>query len=366
MASVRVAKIEHKADFYRLWKVCFGDSDAFCDWFFENRFAPDYSVVLETDGEIASCMQAFPYTLRIRGKEIPGAMLCGVSTHPSHRKKGFMGQIFSYEMNHLREMGCVVAPHTPAVLPSYFSFGHLPVADAKYLECDCISDYETSVELVSVEEMEWNKLFPLYTRFAVKYSGIIQRTEADFLRKAADYAADGGKCAAYIKNGEWKGYAFYYQTEDTLLCVEAVAEEGYYHYLMEGLFAIGKGLAFSAKLPPELYLSYPFAKLTRKQKGVMGLCKASALLKALELDIPYGIKINDHVVPENNGTFDFKGNIYASEPVFEISAGHLLQVLVGYHTLNELRKEIVIFDEEKFEVIDTLLPKQNCYIIDEY
>ena len=65
MASVRVAKIEHKADFYRLWKVCFGDSDAFCDWFFENRFAPDYSVVLETDGEIASCMQAFPYTLRI-------------------------------------------------------------------------------------------------------------------------------------------------------------------------------------------------------------------------------------------------------------------------------------------------------------
>ena len=130
MTEVRVAHQADKKEFDRLWKVCFGDSEAFCDWFFENRFAPEYSIVLETEGEIASCMQAFPYHILIRGREIPGAMLCGVSTHPSQRKKGHMGQIFSYEMNHLRKMGCSVAPPTPAVLPSYFSLGHFPVADA--------------------------------------------------------------------------------------------------------------------------------------------------------------------------------------------------------------------------------------------
>ena len=98
----------------------------------------------------------------------------------------------------------------------------------------------------------------------------------------------------------------------------------------------------------------------------MGLCNGPALLKALNLEIPYGFKVNDHVVPENNGVFDFKGNNYTNEPVFEISTGHLLQVLVGYHSLRELEKEIVVFDREKFDEIDTLLPKQNCYIIDEY
>ena len=364
--TVRVAKKEDKKDFYRLWKVCFGDSDAFCDWFFENRFTPEYSVVLETEGEIASCMQAFPYALRIRGKNVPGAMLCGVSTHPSHRKKGFMGKIFTYEMNHLRQMGCIVAPHTPAVLPSYFSFGHLPVADASYLECDWVPDFESNVELTPIEENDWDKLYPFYASFVKKYSGIIQRTKTDFFRKAADYAADGGKCVAYIRNNKIKGYAFYYQTEEQLLCVEAAAEDGYYHYLMKGLLAQAKGLAFSAKLPPDLYLSLPFTKLTRKQKGVMGLCNVSALLKALELDIPYAFQIKDYVVPENNGVFDFKGAISTETPVFEISAGHLLQVLVGYHALNKLRKELVIFDEEKFEEIDALLPKQHCYIIDEY
>lgn len=366
MTSVRVAKIEDRADFYRLWKICFGDSDAFCDWFFQNRFDPTYSVVLETEGEIASCMQAFPYTIQIRGKKIPGAMLCGVSTHPHHRKKGYMGQIFRYEMNYLREKNCIVAPHTPAILPSYFPFGHFPVADANYLECECVPSFETSIKLVSMEKKDWDKLFPLYKRFAAKYSGIIWRSKEDFLRKAADYAADGGKCAAYIKNEQIKGYAFYYQTEKELLCTEAAAEDGYYCSLMEGLFLQGKGLAFSAKLPPELYLSFPFGKLIKKQKGVMGLCNAPALLKALELEIPYGFKVRDAVVPENNGIFDFKGNHYTKEPVFEISAGHLLQVLVGYHSLNELKSEIELFDEEKFLEIDALLPKQNCYIIDEY
>ena len=366
MKEVRVANQKDKMDFYRLWKICFGDSDAFCDWFFENRYEAEYSIVLETETEIASCMQAFPYTIRIRGKEVPGAMLCGVSTHPDQRRKGHMGKIFSFEMNHLRQKGCIVAPHTPAVLPSYFFFGHFPVADAAYLECDCVPAIKNKKNLTSIEKTEWNKLFPFYQRFSQKYSGIIQRTEADFLRKAADYAADGGKCAAYIKNNEIKGYAFYYQTEEMLLCVETAAEEGYYHSLMEGLLLQAEGLQFSAKLPPELYLRFSFAKLKKKQKGVMGLCNASALLKALELDIPYGFQLNDSVVPENNGTFDFKGEAYQKEPVFEISAGNLLQVLVGYHSLDELRNQISVFDEAKFEEINKLLPKQNCYIIDEY
>ena len=63
---------------------------------------------------------------------------------------------------------------------------------------------------------------------------MVLRTKEDFLRKAADYAADGGKCAAYIRNNEIKGYAFYYKTETELTCVEAVADEKCYPMLMEG------------------------------------------------------------------------------------------------------------------------------------
>ena len=366
MTVVRVARQDDKTEFYRLWKICFGDSDAFCDWFFENRFSPEHSVVLEVDDEIVSCMQAFPYTIHIRGKEVPGAMLCGVSTHPEHRKKGYMGKIFSYEMNHLRKMGYVVAPHTPAVLPSYFSFGHYPVADATYLKCDVIPLLKSEENICILRESEWNRLFPLYEFFAEKYSGIIKRTKEDFLRKAADYAADGGKAAAYIENDIVKAYAFYYQTESKMVCVETVAEDGYWDKLMEGLLSLATGLNFKAKLPPEINISFSFTELERVQKGVMGLCNIKELLEKLNLDIPYGFRLKDDVVPENNSCFDFKGQIYWGDPVFEISAGHFQQVLVGYHSLDELKSEITVYNEVKFEEINALLPKQNCYIIDEY
>ena len=366
MGEVRIAKQSDKNEYYRLWKICFGDSDAFCDWFFENRFSPEHSVVLEEKDEIVSCMQAFPYTLHIRNKEVPGAMLCGVSTHPEHRKKGYMGEIFSYEMKHLRDIGFIVAPHTPAVLPSYFSFGHYPVADAKYLECDCVPYFESKIKLEICEKENWKDLHAFYALFAEKYSGIIKRTAKDFIRKASDYAADGGKCAVYKVNNVIKGYAFYYQTEEKIVCVEAAAKEGYYHALMEGLLAQAEGLHFSTKLPPELFLNVSFAKIIRKQKGVMGLCNTSALLKNLELEIPYGFRVHDPVVTENNGIFDFKGNVYTDSPVFEISAGNLLQVLVGYHSLEELQDKLNITDEAKFAEINRLLPKQKCYIIDEY
>lgn len=363
---VRIAEQKDKSKYKELWKICFGDSDAFCDWFFEHRFSPAYSVVLEENEEIPSCMQAFPYTVQIRGENVAGAMLCGVSTHPDHRKKGYMGKIFTFEMNHLRDMGCAVAVHTPAVLPSYFSFGHLPVADAAYLSCNVIPSQKLSGNISIISEKDWNILYPLYSTFSKKYSGIIQRTEEDFMRKAADYAADGGKAIAYIENDRIRAYAFYYQTDTKLISVEAVAEDGYWAELMHGLFAIGTGLKFSAKLPPEVKVSFPFAEMKQVTKGVMGLCDVTALLKALKLDIPYGFKIRDHVVPENNGHFNFYGEHYDKDPVFEISAGHLLQVLVGYHTLEELKNDIVVYDEVKFAEINACLPKQECYIIDEY
>ena len=366
MAEVRVAEMKDKKDFYRLWQICFGDSDAFCDWFFENRFSPEHSIVLEAEGKITSCMQAFPYTVQVRGKDIPGAMLCGVSTHPDHRGKGYMGKIFSYEMNHLRKMGYHVAVHTPAILPSYFSFGHLPVADASYLRCNVIPSQKNITNCCILNEKEWYRCFPLYEKFAEKYSGIIKRTESDFLRKAADYAADGGQMLAYIEDNIVKGYAFFYKTKEEMLCVEAVSEDDYWKLLMDGLFAHGAGLKLSIKLPPEVRISYSFSTLERLQKGVMGLCNAAGLLKELQLQIPYTFRIKDSVVAENNGIFDFQGNLSQALPVFEISSGHLLQVLVGYHSFDELIHEIEIYDNDKFEEVNLLLPKQNCYIIDEY
>lgn len=365
MEKVRIAEFDDRKAYYDLWKICFGDSDAFCQWFFHHRFYPSLSVCLEKDGVIPSAMQAFPYSIWIRGKEVDGAMLCGVSTHPQYRKRGYMGKIFSYNMEVLRENGKAVAVHTPAVLESYFSFGHEPVADACYLTAAEIPYFEKKKDVYFLEGDERKKAFACYQEFAKKYSGMVLRNETDFLRKLDDYAADGGVCLA-DHNENLRAYVCYYLTETELICVEAVGEDQALQSVLEGMFAYGTGRKLSVKLAPDTKISFSFTRKEVKQKGVMGLVSIEKLLKSLDLQSKAVFAVEDSVVAENNGCFDLSGKRRKEKPAFVVKAGKLLPVIVGYASLEEQRAEIEIYDEKGFLEIAEALPKIPCYIIDEY
>ena len=196
MGQIRKAENKDKEQFQKLWRVCFGDSDAFCQWFFTNRFVPEYSVCMEADSVLLSCMQAYPVHLNVRGQLVKSALLCGVSTHPDARKKGYMTEIFTYMMRLLHKENVILAPHTPAVLQSYYYFGHYPVSDTQYLTAQKIPHYNFKADIVEINIGcgDLGELYACYRRFSQKYSGCISRTMADFALKAADYAADGGRC----------------------------------------------------------------------------------------------------------------------------------------------------------------------------
>lgn len=365
MNPLRVAQSLDREKFYDLWELCFGDSKAFCDWFFQNRFAPEYSVCLEIENAFVACMQAYPYDIWLRNRKVSGAMMCGVCTHPDHRRKGYMGQVFPYDMNLLRKKGIAVAVHTPAILNSYFSFGHFPVADACYLMISDIPQIQTEKSVVFLPKEQWENAYPCYQSFAKQYSGMVARSKQDFLRKCADYAADGGMCMAFGKNPVL-AYIWYYPTETQVQCVEAVGTDETVAMVLQAIMAQYPGLSFSAKLPPKTKIDFPFAQKKIKQKGVMGLVNIQFLLKQLGLQSEVAFFVTDQVVPENQGCFLLDGSQSENKPAFSIPAGRLMQVLVGYHTLEEQRCYIEVYDEIGFEKINQLLPKQNCFIIDEY
>ncbi len=361
---VRVATKDDVNGFYRLWKLCFGDSDAFCNWLFQNRFFPEYSVCLENEGEILSAMQGVPYTIRVRDKDLPGVMLCGVSTHPDHRKKGYMHKIFTFEMNLLHQKGVSLVVHTPAALESYFAYGHYPVADALYIQGN--GEIEEKSNYSFLEKSQWERLYPLYEHNIGKtYSGAIRRTKDEFLRKCEDYAADGGRCIV-IKNSEIEGYAFIYSLENEIICPEAVANEGEYDALVKQVFALSNGREVSIKLPPDVKISSEYGKKNGCQKGVAGVSNICEILKKLEISCPYAIEIFDPIVLENNGVFSFAGAKTLEDPAIKVEAGHFLRVLMGYVSLDEIRPFVTILNQGGYDFINRILPKCKCYIIDEY
>lgn len=371
MRKVRKANDKDKKQFQELWKICFGDSAEFCNWFFTNRFVPEYSVCMEEKDVIQSCMQSYPVHLNVRGQLVKSALLCGVSTHPNARKKGYMSEIFTYMMLLLQKEGIVLAPHTPAVLESYYSFGHYPVCDTQYLIAEKIPHYGSKATIVEIKMNggDFGGIYSCYYKFSQKYSGCVSRTLADFTLKASDYFVDGGRCIAYILEEKVNGYCFFYKTETELLAIETIADSTEaFQYLLEGLFSFGEGLSLNVKLPPNEPIHFDFAQKKVVPKGVMGGVNLPNLLGIIGGETGYTVRIRDKVIPENNGTFDFNGNKTEEAPHLEIEAGRLLQFLLGYRSLKQLdvEKEVVIYDKKAAEELDRLFPVLPCYIIDEY
>ncbi|MFI3175693.1 MAG: GNAT family N-acetyltransferase [Bacillota bacterium] len=394
--EVRIATKDDIPDFYRLWKTCFADSDAFCDWLFSDRFYPEYAVVLAENGTIVSTMQAVPYTVMVRGIPVKATMLCGVCTHPDHRKKGYMQQIFTYAMQNLYEKDFVIAVHTPAVLESYFSFGHYPVADALYLKCGAEEELYPSQKpnlkskLLAPTVDSINFLHKFYTEeMTSSYSGIIARTKEEFAKKWKDYRADSARCFALFeetciaepkyydsnsseailsKVDELVAYAYFYEVDGAdkkLFTAECVAKKDYYNELISCLLSHAKDRTAVLKLPPDLQLDHLPYRLEYKQKGVAGCVNISLLLQSLDLDCDLSIALVDRVIPENNGVFDMKGNLTETAPTCKMDCGKFLGVLIGYETVKR-ENCIEIYNETDFITLEKIFKKCICYIIDEY
>jgi len=369
MEVLRMATKKDKKTFYDLWKICFGDSDAFCNWFFDHRFLPDYAVCLEVDGRVVSCMQAFPIRLNIRGKGIDGAILAGVSTHPNYRKRGYMGQIFPYMLQVLREKGILVAIHTPAVLSSYFSFGHYPVCKANFFTGRTNRFFsEKNMKTYLGFPIPLEELQSCYSKYAKKYSGIVDRTKENFSLKAADYFSDGGQCVAVFEKGKVEGYAFYYETKEELVAPEVVCcENQKFPVLLESLMGIAKGKKMTAKLPPQIKGDVLLGENNIMEKGVAGGLDLPTLLRIFFGVKGYIIAIDKDILSENIGIFDGVGNKSDQPPDLQIEGGALTQLLFGYKSLNQLvseQKAIIL--TEKGKNLTRILKTELCFVIDEY
>jgi predicted acetyltransferase len=369
MPALRPARPADRAEFRGLWDMCFTDSENFRNWFFENRYIPSYSVCMEEDGKIVSEAQSVPYNIKVRDSVVYGTMMVGACTHPDYTRRGYMKEIYKYYMNLMYKMGVVVCAHTPAVLRTYFYVGHYPVSDTAFIEIEKSEGCENSKAVDVDMRLEESMLMECYMKAAEKYSGIIYRSLADFRLKCADYAADGGKCIAYIENEECLAYAVYYDTGDMVYAEEVIAVDAESEQIIADAIAEkGRGRKVTIKLPPDSKTVRADGEKTVAPRNVCGIANAAKLLKAVGKGLKNTVKITDEVIEENNGVFDLCGNRVEAEAQIEMPVYRFAQWIFGYRSLAELEEagEIKVNDKAAAVLLDKELPKQVCHIVDEY
>ena len=371
--GVRLACPEDKDALLALWRACFDDGGSFQYWFFHERFLPAYCMVEQRDGQIVGAMHGIPLEITVRGSILPCIVIGGVATMPAYQGQGVMRAVFSAYMREMRARGFVWIAHRPQHLPTFFRFGHYPSSEAQFLTlpADCARPMAGAYEVCPADAAP-QRLYPCYAAFAARYSGILARSYPDMAFKCADYASDGMRCALVCgEDGQPDGYCIYEDGEDVVYGEETVAlTENAYGRLFAAMAQEAGNRTLTLKLPGDAHV--PTAQAARETKpwNVLGLIDAGRMISAAlgGRGMRASLEVLDDTVPGNAGVYGADGMRTDEPPQIRLAAGRLAQWLVGYRSLAELAAEgnAEIIDQDAARALDAALPKQPCWIVDEY
>jgi GNAT superfamily N-acetyltransferase len=103
MSEVRLAQKGEISRQKYLWKLCFGDSDKFIDFYYANRYKQDETALLLQDGEILAMLTMLPVKIESSGRSYNAAMLYAIATHPEYRNRGYATLLIDFAHQYLKE-----------------------------------------------------------------------------------------------------------------------------------------------------------------------------------------------------------------------------------------------------------------------
>ena len=191
----------------QLWKLAFGDEDAYLDNFYDHYYRPERVIVLEEDGAVRAMVAWFDTQFSIPGSQpIRAAYLYALATHPDCRGKGLAKKLLADAGELLKGLGIPLLTTVPAE-PSLHTF----FAGNGFSECFIHAQYEMTpaaapfalpgVELKKVSAEEYD---------AARRELLADCARIDYPREALEYqegccALSGG--GLYVGSGPFGGKA---------------------------------------------------------------------------------------------------------------------------------------------------------------
>ncbi len=241
--TIRLLTNEDRAQAKALWQTCFDDPPAFVDWFFKNRYLPQWSAGVFDGQSLISAIHGTPMELSAGEGSFPALMISGVATVPQERGKGHMHEAMRYLQAHVREQGIHALFNHPQRPGAYAHLGFRPSTLAKYWRG--AGNYPSG----GIAPFSEDKAFPIYSALTDRYAGFARRDRASFRMKMADYASDAARGFLLEEAGRAAGYCIYFEKEE-VYAEEVLSLTGYGPILHE-LRRIAGNRPVSAKLPPD-------------------------------------------------------------------------------------------------------------------
>lgn len=213
-----IAKENQLEDIKSLWKECFPGEEDFFNYFFENVFKIENTLVYKKDCEIVAMTQMIPFESNL------GLVtyIYGACTAVKHRKQGYMDKLLNKSFEISKENGhkfSILIPAEEWLFDFYAKFsykGQLNFDEFEFKPCG-----KSDVCIFELEYSDIDIINELYSK---------NMNEKFYIKRNYEYFShqiDLFKCGAvkYMKNDEIIGYSFGYIENDILNISEIISTD---------------------------------------------------------------------------------------------------------------------------------------------
>lgn len=380
--NIRFAKESDKNNIIDIWNYCFDDGPKFTDYYFNDKYKHENTIVVEDDEEIVSSLQLNQYNLKLNDKIYDTSYVVGVSTFPQARGKGYMKHIMDFTLNELYRKNQLVSILMPIDYRLYRKYGYEHCYDQIEYEIDIedLSGFKSKGFLKKAKLDNINDLINIENNFLKDLNGTIIRDKNYYENLFKEVESEDGHI--YIHEDELKdGYIIYFINNENIF-----VRELYYNNLnaLKGILRFlynhntqCKKVTISSPIDDKIrfILSNPKTANIKLKPFMMGrVINFKKYLESLNIksneNLSINISVKDDFIKENNKIFKIhlnnnKLNVesgdYISDVEFNINT--ITQLAFSYingkeaYLLNDLKE-----NKKVIEFLDLIFVKKENYV----
>lgn len=343
-----------------LWESVFiEDTEAFLDYYYEEKVKDNVIYAAERDGQLCAMLHLNPYQIVVGKEKVQSYYIVAVATLPEHRHKGLMSQLLKKSILDMEKEGVAFTFLMPAAEAIYYPFGFRFFYKQEQKDVKAQKDLKENIEILDADSAMCKEMAKFAEKIlSLNYNVYAQRTEKYYQTILKEQKSQNGGIYCVKDGGVLKG-VFCYTKEKKLefrepLCVRG--EERLIQYLIpkgEAVRVIG--------IQKEGQDACPM---------IMGrIVNLEQFLNLLGVKEDFSLEIwfRDSFIEENEGVYALEGRegrLYAKKkrrvvgkPSEMLNVETFFSVVTGYLCVEEIdKKEITEKGEEVLSKISLFGP----------
>ncbi len=360
-----------KNEIKALWAFAFSDPESFVDYYFKDVWKGENAVAI-TEGEtLAAALELVPYTLSVRGKQLPASYIVGVSVAGAYRGRGLSTVLMREGLKKQLAREEILSFLTPFSYPFYEKLGYEKAYEEWHTKARAeeFPKAKSAGNFRSATIEDYEILSRIYEDFCQDKTGysIRKRDDWDFILKELAY--DGGALHLYLdETGTPIAYLAFLKDDAHCKVQEmAYGDDRGRDAILSYVLSHSSYESFDFIFPSGSDLPDNFGKRAKTELRPGAMARLLQIDKGLVNGLgDVKLSVTDAFLPENTGVYaEINGTVAETEQEADVSTdvGALTQLILGYRSAGELLLSGRMKGAENaITQLDKLYPKQETYM----